>query len=163
MRAQSLVQGSKFQGSVSSKFKFGIFQFNLNNPDLQVLFQICHFQTLLRYWCGKVTTMFYSEIKKMYHLAMERCHCYSQYLEPKNSIPKRRKVPSIFSSFELLAHVTWFILDWEESNCCQSWANSQIDNYFHSKWQLLTVLSKNNCHFVNLHSFDNSYHSGIFI
>ena len=51
----------------------------------------------------------------------------------------------------------WFISSWEENNYCQSWENLQNDNHFHSKWQLLTVLSKNNHHFVNLHSFDNIY------
>ena len=31
------------------------------------------------------------------------------------------------------------------------------DNYFHSKWQLLTILSEINCHFVNLVRFENKY------
>ena len=29
--------------------------------------------------------------------------------------------------------VTWFISSWERNNCLLSWANSQNDNYFHSK------------------------------
>ena len=40
------------------------------------------------------------------------------------------------------------------SQGCQKWANSQNDNYFHSKWQLL---SETNCHFVNWVIFDNSH------
>ena len=53
--------------------------------------------------------------------------------------------------FKFLAvWITWFISSWEENNCCQSWANFKNDSYFHSKWQLLTILSENSCHFVNL-------------
>ena len=37
-----------------------------------------------------------------------------------------------------------------------SCANSQNDNYFHSKRQPGTILSENNCHFVTLLSFASS-------
>ena len=49
--------------------------------------------------------------------------------------------------------VTWFFLCWEIKNCMQRWANSQNNDYFHSKW---FVLSENSCHCVNLHSFASS-------
>ena len=55
----------------------------------------------------------------------------------------------------LLNHVIYLSL--EENNCCQSRASLKNDNCFHSKWQLLTILSENNCHFVNLLRFGNGY------
>ena len=49
--------------------------------------------------------------------------------------------------------LSWFFSCWERKNCLQNWANSQKDNYFHSKGQPRTILSKKSCHFVNLLSF----------
>ena len=42
--------------------------------------------------------------------------------------------------------ITWFISSWEQSNCCQTLPNSQNDNYFHSKWSKVVILSENSCH-----------------
>ena len=53
--------------------------------------------------------------------------------------------------------ITWFISSWEESNCCQTLANSQNNNYFHPKWSKVVILSENSCPFFNLLSFGNSY------
>ena len=53
--------------------------------------------------------------------------------------------------------ITWFSSSWEENNCYQTWANSQNDNYFHSKWAKVVILSENSCHVSNFLSFDNSY------
>ena len=39
--------------------------------------------------------------------------------------------------------VTWFFSSWERKNCLQSWANSQNDNYFHSKRQPRAILCEN--------------------
>ena len=49
--------------------------------------------------------------------------------------------------------ITWSNSSWEIDNCLQCWANSQNDNYFHSKRQPRTILRENSCHFVNLLSF----------
>ena len=38
--------------------------------------------------------------------------------------------------------ITWFISSWEESNCCQTLANSQNNNYFHPKWSKVVILSE---------------------
>ena len=52
----------------------------------------------------------------------------------------------------------WFFSSWERKNCQQSWANSQNDNYFHSKQQPRTILSEYSCHFLNLLIFaSNSF------
>ena len=58
---------------------------------------------------------------------------------------------------QVLSNLERFLLSWQKNNCCQRWANSKNDNYFHSRWQLLTVLSENNCHFENWVIFDNSH------
>ena len=55
------------------------------------------------------------------------------------------------------SQVPRFFSSWERKNCLQSWANSQNDNYFHSKQQPRTILSENSCHFVNLPSFARSF------
>ena len=62
----------------------------------------------------------------------------------------------LFKQLAISCTITWFISSFR-SNCCQTWANSQNDNYFHSKWSKIVTLSENRCHFVNLLSFDNSY------
>ena len=59
---------------------------------------------------------------------------------------------------------TWLSLShvsgWDNNNCCvnfcQTWANSQNVNYFYSKLSKVIILSENNCHFVNLLSFESS-------
>ena len=58
---------------------------------------------------------------------------------------------------QALSNLERFLLSWQKNSCCQRWANSKNDNYFHSRWQLLTVLSENNCHFENWVIFDNSH------
>ena len=55
------------------------------------------------------------------------------------------------SSSWLLDYVLYLKL-WEESNCRQTCANSQNDNYFHSKWSKVVILSENS-HCLNLLSF----------
>ena len=47
--------------------------------------------------------------------------------------------PLVFGYCELN---TWFFSSWERKNCLQSWTNSQNDNYYHSKQQPRTILSK---------------------
>ena len=53
--------------------------------------------------------------------------------------------------------ITWFISSWEGHNCLKRWANSQNDNYFHSKLQPRIISNKNNCYFMNLLSLANNY------
>ena len=50
--------------------------------------------------------------------------------------------------------ITYFISNWEGNNCLKRWANSQNDNYFHSK---RIIWNKNGCYFVNLLSLSNNY------
>ena len=38
--------------------------------------------------------------------------------------------------------ISWFISSWDENNCCQRWANSQNDNYFHSKRSKVVIFVK---------------------
>ena len=52
--------------------------------------------------------------------------------------------------------ITRFFSSWERKNCSQSCANSQNDNYSHSKRQPMTIWSDNSCHFVNLLTFASS-------
>ena len=50
-------------------------------------------------------------------------------------------------SFWLLAVESHdFFSSWERKNGLQSWANSQNDSHFWSKWQPRTILSENSCH-----------------
>ena len=53
--------------------------------------------------------------------------------------------------------LTWFISSWERNNCLLSWANSQNDNYFHSKLQPRIISNKNSCYFMNLLSLASNY------
>ena len=43
------------------------------------------------------------------------------------------------------------------NDCLLNLANSQNDNYFHSKWSLNVVLRENRCHFVNFLIFTSTY------
>ena len=52
--------------------------------------------------------------------------------------------------------ITWLILCLEQDNLRQCLAYSQNDNYFHSKWSKVVILSETS-HFVNLLSFDSRY------
>ena len=66
--------------------------------------------------------------------------------------------PLVFGCWEL-SHVIflmWFFSNWERKNCLQSWAYLQSDNYFHSKRQPRTILSENDCHFLNFLIFARS-------
>ena len=58
----------------------------------------------------------------------------------------------VWCGLHLFKLITWFISCWEENN----WRLKKIENV-HSKWQLLTTLSKNHCYYVNLVRFDISY------
>ena len=64
--------------------------------------------------------------------------------------------PSRWSTCRLVfgCWITWFISSWERNNCLISWANSQNNNHFYSKW---SVLSENSCHFVNSLIFSSIY------
>ena len=59
--------------------------------------------------------------------------------------------PLVFGFWELI-HVIFLKLRKKELL-----ANSQYDNYFHSKPHPRTILSGNSCHFMNLFSFANSF------
>ena len=58
--------------------------------------------------------------------------------------------PLVFGCWEL-SHMIF--LNMTKKELLASWANSQNDNYFHSKRQRRTILSENSCHFVDLFSF----------
>ena len=61
------------------------------------------------------------------------------------------QVPSICSSYWLLADESCGLSQAEKkTTVCRAEQIHNDDNYFHSKWQLLTLLSEYNCHFVNL-------------
>ena len=43
------------------------------------------------------------------------------------------------------------------NDCLLNLANSHNDNFFHSQWSLVVILSENRCHFVYFLSFVSSY------
>ena len=58
--------------------------------------------------------------------------------------------------FKLTQFLCLFLQSWlilEMTDGLLNWANSQNDNYFHSKWSMVVALGENNCHFVNFLSF----------
>ena len=66
----------------------------------------------------------------------------------KIHIPKYLGDLHLFKQLAFGSWITWFISSWDANNCCQSWTNFKNDNYFCSKWQVLTFLSENDCHFA---------------
>ena len=44
----------------------------------------------------------------------------------------------------------------KERTACKALQIHKMTNYFHSKRQPRTILSKNSCHFMNLHRFASS-------
>ena len=66
----------------------------------------------------------------------------------KDLMGKRKEVQDLYSGLNLFKKlavspwITWFILSSEKSSCCQTWANSQDDNYFPiSKWWKVVILT----------------------
>ena len=64
-------------------------------------------------------------------------------------LPQTDTILIIVSSFPKLTHL--------RNDCLLNWANSQNDNYFHSKRQPRAILRKNTCHFVNLLSLASNH------
>ena len=57
----------------------------------------------------------------------------------KDLMGKRKEVQDLYSGLNMFKKlavspwIMWFISSAEKSTCCQTWANSQDDNYFSSK------------------------------
>ena len=78
----------------------------------------------------------------------------------KDLMGKRKEVQDLYSGLNLFKKlavspwITWFISSSEKSSCCQTWPNSQDDNYFPSKWWKVVILTISSAlAFLKVHIF----------
>ena len=100
---------------------------------------MCKFWFFCLWYCAEKIKDINREVDSDWWLYMGLILCSKKKILTLESrdLSQTDTVLIIASSFSKLTHL--------RNDCLLNWANSQNDNYFHSKWSLVVVLSENSC------------------